>query len=88
MRCESTYHGRVQGVGFRAACHEVAVELALAGWVRNEADGTVTLVLEGHPVAIDECHERIHKRKGRFITRADHARTESQRGYTGFEIKR
>jgi len=88
MRCETTYHGHVQGVGFRAVCREVAAELSLSGWVRNEFDGSVTLVIEGHPVAIDECHERILKRMAHCITRADHKRSEEHRGYSGFEIRR
>ena len=35
-------HGRVQGVGFRYYVCREAQALELAGWVRNEADGTVT----------------------------------------------
>ncbi len=39
--------GRVQGVGYRAATRKQARALALRGWVRNEQDGTVTVVAEG-----------------------------------------
>lgn len=53
--------GRVQGVWFRDTCRHVATGLELRGWVRNNADGTVELVVEGTPdhVAelVDWCHE-------------------------------
>lgn len=39
--------GRVQGVGYRAATRKQARALALRGWVRNEQDGSVTVVTEG-----------------------------------------
>ncbi len=41
------FHGRVQGVGFRAFVEDTAVGLSLKGWVRNRRDGTVEAVLEG-----------------------------------------
>jgi acylphosphatase len=42
MRASFHVHGRVQGVGFRYFARREAQALELAGWVRNEADGTVT----------------------------------------------
>ena len=39
--------GRVQGVWFRESCREVADRLGVTGSVRNRADGTVEVVVEG-----------------------------------------
>jgi len=39
--------GRVQGVGFRYSVQQRARSLGIAGWVRNEPDGSVTAVFEG-----------------------------------------
>lgn len=46
--------GDVQGVGYRAAAGSRAQELGLVGWVRNEADGTVALHVEGPPDAVED----------------------------------
>jgi acylphosphatase len=39
--------GRVQGVGFRWFVEHAAVQLDLAGWVRNRADGSVEVLASG-----------------------------------------
>lgn len=53
--------GRVQGVGFRAYAEREADRLGLAGWVRNEPDGTVVAHAEGPADAVDAfvrwCHD-------------------------------
>jgi len=48
-----TVSGRVQGVGFRFYCLQEAERLGVAGWVRNEPDGTVAGHFEGTPDAVD-----------------------------------
>ncbi|MEK7523661.1 MAG: acylphosphatase [Patescibacteria group bacterium] len=39
--------GRVQGVFFRASAKEKALELGIAGWIKNTSDGGVALVAQG-----------------------------------------
>lgn len=50
---EVTVRGRVQGVFFRQSCIEQARTHGVTGWVRNDADGTVTAHLEGPPDAVE-----------------------------------
>ncbi|MFZ2102879.1 MAG: acylphosphatase [Oricola sp.] len=45
--------GRVQRVSFRAWTRREATRLGLAGWVRNEADGSVSALLDGPETAVD-----------------------------------
>ncbi|HKK79413.1 MAG TPA: acylphosphatase [Phaeodactylibacter sp.] len=53
--------GKVQGVFFRASTQEKARTLGLKGWVKNEADGSVTAVAQGDAGAVKTlvkwCHE-------------------------------
>jgi acylphosphatase len=42
----------VQGVGFRAWTARRAQALGLTGWVRNEADGAVAVLVAGPPEAV------------------------------------
>lgn len=46
-RVELRITGLVQGVTYRASARDAARELGLGGWVRNEADGSVSAVAEG-----------------------------------------
>ncbi len=55
VRCVA--HGRVQGVFFRASTQEVAKQLGLRGWVRNNPDGTVEAVFEGHDEDVEKMLE-------------------------------
>ncbi|MBK5333489.1 MAG: acylphosphatase [Ilumatobacteraceae bacterium] len=46
--------GRVQGVFFRQGCRREAVAVGVAGWIRNNSDGTVEAALEGDPDAVEQ----------------------------------
>lgn len=68
-------HGRVQGVWFRAWTRERAGALELTGWVRNEADGTVTGLIAGPEAAVAQMlaelrHGPAHARVQRVETEA------------------
>jgi len=52
-------HGRVQGVGFRWFVYQEAQALDLAGWVRNEADGTVSGEAAGDGSRLESLRDRL-----------------------------
>jgi acylphosphatase len=49
--------GRVRGVGYRAWTLRQASVLGLRGWVRNEADGSVSALVGGTVAAVDRMLE-------------------------------
>ena len=46
--------GRVQGVGFRAACRRAALDAHASGWVRNLPDNRVEAVFEGEAEDVEQ----------------------------------
>jgi len=44
---QATIHGKVQGVSFRFAVYEWAVDLGLTGYVTNQPDGSIIIVAQG-----------------------------------------
>ena len=52
IRESIVFRGRVQGVGFRATAERIASPLGLAGWVRNEPDGSVACEVQGAPTLV------------------------------------
>ena len=44
---EAVVSGRVQGVGYRYTTQQVGRRLGLAGWVRNDIGGSVTVRAQG-----------------------------------------
>ena len=51
---EATIHGRVQGVYYRGWTAETAARLGLAGWVRNNPDGSVSALFHGPVAAVEQ----------------------------------
>jgi acylphosphatase len=51
--------GRVQGVCYRAFAHDAALELGLAGFVRNLPDGRVEAEVEGPRAQIEKFLDRL-----------------------------
>ena len=44
--------GSVQGVFYRANTQEQAQSLGITGWVRNESDGSVSILAQGDETAL------------------------------------
>ena len=67
-RMIARFDGHVQGVGFRYTTVDVAMDLDLRGFVRNEPDGSVTVVAEGPDEVLTDLLRRVKSSHlGRFI---------------------
>ena len=60
-RVKLNIKGKVQGVWYRASAKEVADKLNITGWVKNEIDGSVTIVAEGEEEQLREFIKWCHK---------------------------
>ena len=91
MRVRATvlFHGRVQGVYFRAHCQEKAKSLGLDGYVRNLPGGAVEAVFEGERSLIEDCIEwNRSSQPAARVTSVDVAWSASTGEFRGFEIRR
>jgi acylphosphatase len=86
-RLESLVSGRVQMMMFRDFVTRNARPLGLMGTVRNNPDGTVSVVAEGEEVKLKELLDII--RKGSLLARVDGATekwSEPLGNFTTFDI--
>ena len=80
-------HGFVQGVFFRDGVRSRAVTRGVAGWVRNNWDGSVEAVFEGEESAVERLVEfccvgpRGARVDGIEVT------SEDPEGFAGFSIR-
>jgi acylphosphatase len=79
--------GMVQGVSFRAYTRQQAQGLGVTGWVRNEADGSVTGHFEGPDRAVDALVEWC--RHGPAYARVDDVAVTNAAatGAAGFDVR-
>jgi acylphosphatase len=80
-------YGFVQGVGFRFAVERAAKTRGVSGWVRNRPDGTVEVVFEGEPEAVERLVAFAREGpRGAVVERVD-VREEPDAGETGFATR-
>ncbi len=86
VRRRVVVRGHVQGVFFRDSVRRRAEAAGVAGWVRNNRDGTVEAVFEGEPSAVERLVELC--REGPRSARVDRLDvfTEEPEGLTGFAV--
>jgi acylphosphatase len=80
--------GRVQGVGFRWFVEREAHILQVAGWVRNNPDGTVEVLAQGTSDQLAGLHSRL--REGPRAARVDNvdvSDAEPEAGLMSFQIR-
>ena len=80
--------GRVQGVGFRWFVEREAHLLGIAGWVRNNHDGSVEVLAQGTRDQLSGLHSRL--REGPRAARVDTVEVNEARpteGLNSFRIE-
>ena len=80
--------GRVQGVGFRYFAEAAARREGVDGWVRNIADGSVEVVIEGDVESVDRVEAAV--RRGPSSARVERFDVEDRTPVgrpTGFSIR-
>ncbi|MBX3353781.1 MAG: acylphosphatase [Phycisphaeraceae bacterium] len=87
MRYQVTFHGMVQGVGFRATAKDLARDFPVTGFVRNEPDGSVFLVVEGDEEQLEKYLDALRAALHEKIRSEELEAFEAERGYPGFEIR-
>jgi acylphosphatase len=89
QRMELSINGRVQGVGFRHFTVTNADKLEdVTGWVKNEPDGTVSLIAEGPKNQLDQLKSSV--REGPRSARVDDIqghRTKSRDEFSDFKVR-
>lgn len=80
IRVSLTIMGQVQGVFFRTHVKEKADDLRLMGWVGNNADGTVTVVIEGEENRVNDLADWCHS--GPSTSQVEKVRIDREQ-YTG-----
>jgi acylphosphatase len=66
--------GRVQLVMYRDFCTRKARRLGLRGAVRNLSDGTVEVLAQGEPAALEAFIQKLHR--GPLLARVDRVEVE------------
>ena len=79
--------GRVQGVFFRAETRERAVSLGLAGWIRNNPDGSVEAVVEGPENRVDAIVRWCGRGPAGAVVEEIKTTWEEARGERGFVVR-
>jgi acylphosphatase len=87
MRRRVVVHGFVQGVFFRDTTRRLARTHRVAGWVRNNPDGTVEAVFEGPPEAVERLVAFAREGPRGAAVSGVEAFDEPEEGLAGFEIR-
>ena len=80
--------GIVQGVGFRYTTREIASRFDVRGYVRNQSDGRVLLVVEGAPQIVGRFVEALEAEMERYIEGRQTTVSPALNEFTTFEVRR
>jgi acylphosphatase len=79
--------GMVQGVAFRYTCEQEAARAGVAGWARNDDDGSVEAAFEGPREAVEAmCRWCEHGPRSATVERVE-IEDEAPTGEDGFRVR-
>ena len=81
-----TFRGHVQGVGFRYQTLNVAKGFDVSGYVRNEADGSVTLEAEGDESEVTAFLTEVIEELQNYIRETEESSGAREPEFRGFRI--
>ena len=87
VRRRAVAHGRVQGVFFRDSTRREAERRGIAGSARNTSDGTVEVVLEGAPDAVEAMLSYLRDGPGHASVTTLDVVVEEPEGLSGFSVR-
>jgi acylphosphatase len=78
----------VQGVGFRFSVVQAASGFPVKGFVRNQVDGSVLVVAEGHPQQLEAFVLRIYRvATGARISGEERRESAATNEFDGFHVR-
>lgn len=86
-RARVVVSGRVQGVFFRQETAQQARSLAVAGWVRNRADGRVEGIFEGRWEAVEALVRWCGQGPSHAVVDSVEVAWEAPAGERGFSVR-
>ena len=87
IRYEVMFSGRVQGVGFRFTSYQVAKRFDVTGWVKNQPDRTVQMVVEGSVAELNSYLEAVVAETHGRVTDRQTTRKTATGEFSEFEIR-
>jgi acylphosphatase len=84
---EILFSGRVQGVGFRYTTRSLAAGFRVTGFVRNQPDGRVQLVLEGDDDEMNRFLVALQREMGQYIFDQTEVARPASGKFKGFEVR-
>ena len=87
LRRRYRFFGAVQGVGLRWRARHAAEAVGATGWVCNNADGSVTLELQGSEAQLDRVLQSLAESRYIEILDTEMQRLPPETGERGFSVR-